>query len=358
MSKTQKIIMTSRQWLMTGIKDGSIILHSDGSMSLNKEAFLKSNEELVKKAQSNYGALGGTPPRLGPGMQGTGYNQNVLRTIPKKGFNRGRIAPSNLVPAPVAPAPVAPAPVAPAPVAPAPVAPAPVAPAPVAPAATPAAARGAPVIPTAAGDRPGITQRGQVAKMKRGLGRPIGEARAGFSSARGAGSGRIMSGVKGGIQGVRALPGGMSQAGRGLAGVAATGGIRGFLAGGFISAAGSLAAWGAHQGLVSAYDWSRGANDASGNLRTPKGAQGFAKAQELLSSKVMPMMYGQAAGPNQKLEILNGYISELAKELESDPGYQAAVSGQASQQETMEMPEDLSVPSTAVDNSQFNPYNQ
>jgi hypothetical protein len=344
MSKTQKIIMTSRQWLMTGIKDGSIILHSDGSMSLNKEAFLKSNEELVKKAQyrpaglpvdqldsAQLGQIGmyGVPGGVLSGIKGKGIGSisSGMTTVP--GYTTSLIGDWRLGPAGTA---------------------------------SPTgqlieAVQGTPTsTPGPAGAV--VTRNAPTAGVRMGLKQPFSAVGSEFAAARAKGSGRAMSTVKGLTGGAGAIPQGLATAGKGLAGAAASGGVRGWLAGNFISAAGSLAAWGIHKGTVAAIDWATGANNASGNLRTPKGAQNFAKAQELLSSKVMPMMYGQAAGPNQKLEILNGYITELAKELESDPGYQAAVSGQIAQQVNAEMPEDLSVPALSVDSSQFNPYNQ
>ncbi len=341
MSKTQKIIMTSRQWLMTGIKDGSIILHSDGSMSLNKEAFLKSNEELVKKAQyrpaglpvdqldsAQLGQIGmyGVPGGAISGMKGKGISATVPGGSPTTVYNTSRVADRGIFGYGKGNA------------------------------STFEAIKG--VQGKARLGVGGVTRSAPTAGVGMGLKQPFSEVGKEFAAARSGGSGRAMSTVKGLTGGAKAIPQGLATAGKGLAGAAASGGVRGWLAGNFISAAGSLAAWGIHKGTVAAIDWATGANNASGNLRTPKGAQNFAKAQELLSSKVMPMMYGQAAGPNQKLEILNGYITELAKELESDPGYQAAVSGQIVQQVNAEMPEDLSVPAAAFDNSQFNPYNQ
>jgi hypothetical protein len=142
----------------------------------------------------------------------------------------------------------------------------------------------------------------------------------------------------------------------GIEGALVGGGFRGAVVGGGVAMVGSLGAWAVHKGAMAAWDWARGANEIPGHMRTQKGAQDFSTAQETLASKVMPYMYGQASGPNEKLDKLNSLIAEMSKQLESDPGYQAALSGQmADVSAPANMPQDLSAPQTSA--GEFNPAN-
>lgn len=328
---SNKIKMSAKQWLMAGINDGSLIINHNGGITLNREAFAGSSDSLKKVAQSwaggqfmpgafgdevnkglATGTLSGIPGYISTPQSATqAYSRSLLSRIPIGSKGSAAIQQSLMD------------------------------------------YQGQSLVtPPATG---GLMRAAPTTGVRMGLKQPFSAGAAEFAAARGAGSGRTMATLTGLKGGIKAVPGGLSTAGKGLAGAAMSGGVRGFLAANFVSAVGSIAAWGVHKGLLATYDWSRGANEISGNLRTPKGAQGFAKAQELLSSKVMPMMHGQAAAPGQKLDALNGYISDLAKQLESDPGYQAAISGQIPQQSAETMPEDLSTP--GINESQLNPYN-
>ena len=333
--KDTKIVISSRQWIMAGINDGSLILEETG-IRLNASAFSKDMPVLVKKAQSSFSAgeaamygvpggyiasLPGTPGRLGTTMPSAGGAS-------MSSYSTGRLGERFIGPSGTA---------------------------------SPVAQRIMAVqgTPTTTLNPAGtaLLRNAPTAGVRMGLKQPFSATGTAYSTARGAGSGRVMSGLKAAVPGVKAIPGGVSTAAKGLAGAAASGGFRGFMAGNVISAAGSIGAWGIHQGLMAAYDWSRGANVISGAMRTPKGAQDFNKAQEIIAQKVMPMMYGHAAGPNEKLVNLNSYIASMAKELESDPGYQAALSGQVPNvMATEALPEDLSAP--VAGGGEFNPANQ
>lgn len=332
--KDTKIVISSRQWIMAGINDGSLILEETG-IRLNASAFSKDMPVLVKKAQSSFSAgeaamyglpggyiasLPGTPGRLGTTMPSAGGS-------PMSSYSTGRLGERFIGPSGTA---------------------------------SPVAQRIMAVqgTPTKTLNPAGtaLLRNTPTAGVRMGLKQPFSAAGTAYSAARST-SGRVMSGLKAVEGGIKAIPGGVSTAAKGLAGAAASGGFRGFMAGNVISAAGSIGAWGIHQGLIAAYDWSRGANVISGAMRTPKGAQDFNKAQEILAQKVMPMMYGHAAGPNEKLVNLNSYIASMTKELESDPGYQAALSGQVPNvMATETLPEDLSMPSMGA--GEFNPANQ
>lgn len=342
--KDTKIVISSRQWLMAGINDGSLILEETG-IRINASAFSKDMPALVKKAQ--YAIPPWNPPRPTPfsvgeaamyglpggvvsGMKGEGYDL-MLGAPKQRGYTTSKL--TDFVTRRSMPNSTK---------------------------AAIEAVQGTPSIAagpaTSSGVLP-IARTAPTAGVRMGLKQPFSTATAEYAAARGAGSGRVMSSLKSVVPGVKAIPGGLSTAGKGLAGAAASGGVRGFLAGNVISAAGSIAAWAAHKGLIAAYDWSRGANVISGAMRTPKGAQDLNKAQEILAQKVMPMMYGHAAGPNEKLVNLNSYIASMTKELESDPGYQAALSGQIPEaMATQALPEDLSAP--AAGGGEFNPANQ
>lgn len=326
---SRSIKMNSAQWIMAGIKDGSLILEDTGTIRINASAFSKDMPVLVKKAQSSFSAgeaaMYGVPGGIASGMKGTGlgnmtYGPTPYHTTSKLTDLVGRSSPrtTQLL----------------------------------------GARQGFEV--ASGGSITGLTP--QTAGVRMGLNQPFSAARSAYSVAKGSGSGRVMSGLKAVAPGVKAIPGGVSTAAKGLAGAAASGGVRGFLAGNFISAAGSVAAWGIHHGVMATWDWARGANDMGGALRTPQGSKNFAKAQQVLSEKVMPLMYGQAAGPNAKLEKLNSYITELAKQTESDAGYQAALSGQIEQAmqpeeagNSLGITEDLSTPGAGA--GSFNPYN-
>lgn len=347
--KDTKIVISSRQWIMAGIKDGSIII-TDNGLILNASAFSSDSARLVKKAQYA-GSIGGgayqpdTFGNVAGRSMGYGIPGGIASGMKGKGLTpKGMITPSG------------------------------------APAYTTSRLFDAfgnqstfnslegvqgqvktTLVPDPSGSGtmvPSVTgNQAPTAGVRMGLKQPFSATGTAYSAARSGGSGRVMSGLKAVAPGVKAIPGGVSTAAKGLAGAAASGGFRGFMAGNVISAAGSIGAWGIHQGLIAAYDWSRGANVISGAMRTPKGAQDFNKAQEILAQKVMPMMYGHAAGPNEKLVNLNSYIASMTKELESDPGYQAALSGQVPNvMATEALPEDLSAP--VAGGGEFNPANQ
>lgn len=344
--KDTKIAISSRQWIMAGIKDGSIII-TDNGLILNASAFSSDSARLVKKAQYA-GSIGGgayqpdtfgnaagrsmgygIPGGIVSGMIGEGYD-HMLGMPKDRGYTTSKL--TDFVTRRRMPG------------------------------STEAAIKSVQGLPSLGpsatpGGPPTISRTAPTAGVRMGLKQPFSATGTAYSTARGAGSGRVMSGLKAAVPGVKAIPGGVSTAAKGLAGAAASGGARGFMAGNVISAAGSIGAWGIHQGLIAAYDWSRGANVISGAMRTPKGAQDFNKAQEILAQKVMPMMYGHAAGPNEKLVNLNSYIASMTKELESDPGYQAALSGQIPDAMATEaLPEDLSAP--VAGGGEFNPANQ
>jgi len=336
---SRSIKMNSAQWIMAGIKDGSLILEDTGTIRINASAFSKDMPVLVKKAQSSFStgeaAMYGVPGGIASGMRGTGFTpKGIVTPSGTPAFTTSRLADA------------------------------------VGNQRTLESLKGVQgkirttwkpdasgnMVPTVIG------REAPTAGVRMGLKQPFSATGTAYSAARGAGSGKVMSGLKAAVPGVKAIPGGVSTAAKGLAGAAASGGVRGFLAGNFISAVGSVAAWGIHHGVMATWDWARGANDMGGTLRTPQGAKNFAKAQQVLSEKVMPLMYGQAAGPNAKLEKLNSYITELAKQTESDAGYQAALSGQIEQAMQPEevgnnlgITEDLSVPGTGA--GSFNPYN-
>ena len=328
-SNTNKIKISSREWVMAGIKDGSIIISED-ALILNLSAFSANSSSLTKRAQANsYDAMQrsigyGVPGGVVSGMKGKGLGSILSGTTTVPRYTTSRLGDMLIGPSGVA-------------------------------SPTGQAIEAVQGVPTSTG---GVVSRADpTAGVRMGLKQPLSAVGTEFSAARATGSGRAVSTVRGLAAGGRAVPGALATARTGLAGAVASGGVRGFMAGNLVSAAGSMAAWGVHKGLMSVYDWSRGANDISGAIRTPKGAQEFNKAQEILAQKVMPMMYGHAAGPNEKLDALNSYIASMAKDLENDPGYQAAVSGKI--QDVMSeqtLPEDLSSPSSVSE--QFNPANQ
>lgn len=337
---SRSIKMNSAQWIMAGIKDGSLILEDTGTIRINASAFSKDMPVLVKKAQSSFSAgeaaMYGVPGGIASGMKGAGHE--LMLGMPKdRAYTTSKL--TDFVTRGSMPG------------------------------STEAAIKsvqGVPSIgpPATTGGAPIISRTAPTAGVRMGLNQPFSAARSAYSVAKGSGSGRVMSGLKAVAPGVKAIPGGVSTAAKGLAGAAASGGVRGFLAGNFISAAGSVAAWGIHHGVMATWDWARGANDMGGALRTPQGSKNFAKAQQVLSEKVMPLMYGQAAGPNAKLEKLNSYITELAKQTESDAGYQAALSGQIEQAmqpeeagNSLGITEDLSTPGAGAGAGSFNPYN-
>lgn len=368
----KKINMTPQQWLAAGIKDGTLLLINNG-IFLNKKAFLSSDvERLIKVAQ--------VPPNFVPGSQFGQMGVNDAVSPKRKIKSMYRNAPVNAVPtgstttttltnpnaaikgisgqystAPVNTLPTGSTTTTPltnpntatagggssisggASKRPIPVRPAqltgsvsPVSSAatsPVSSAATSQASSATANTASSAAKAPGVFSRAGTA------------TRAGYATARSAGAGAVRGGLAGARAGVGVL---------GSAAAPAAGALG-------IQAAGYFAAWGVHKGLNSAWDWARGANEVPGGLRTPKGARNFQEAQEIIANKVMPMMYGHASGPNERLDDLNGAMSSLSEILANDPGYQAALSGEIeSAMQPSNMPEDLSTPGLSAANP--NPY--
>lgn len=341
-SQDNTISMSSTSWFAAGIKDGSLILEEKG-IRLNASVFDKDMPQLVKKAQSyqsasDAAAIGGLPGSYYSGMPGQGVKEMLRGTKgrfigggPQTVYQTSRIGDMALKRNP---------------------------------AGTKSLLQGVQGAVKTTGQVAGapIARNAPTAGVRMGLNQPFSAAASEYAAAR-AGTGGVSRGVARAtgqalIQGGKAIPQAAGTTMRGLAGAAASGGIRGAVAGGVIGAAGSIGAWAIHQGLMAAYDWSRGANDIPGALRTPRGAQDFKKAQEVLAQKVMPMMYGQASGPNEKLDSLNSYMSSLVKQLENDPGYQAAISGQIKDvmAPAEPLPEDLSTPEAG--GGLFNPADQ
>jgi len=358
--ETNKISMSSSQWVMAGIKDGSLVITENGIM-LNASAFSTNKNELIKQAQRaaraapaaiagaaaggidtgaspaiNRALLQEAKRRIGPPIASRPFfNVNALakqtlRDATGKSTLLARMANPGLVAQ-----------------------------------NTPLNVTGLSGLQTnflnstgnAAGNA--LVNTGGAVNTP-GLASIVsqpGQAGAtAFNTARTGGTGRVMSTLQGARGAAGAVPSGARASMSGLRGALVGGGVRGLVAGGGVATVGYLGAWAVHKGAMAAWDWSRGANEIPGHMRTPKGAQDFTTAQETLASKVMPYMYGQASGPNEKLDKLNSLIAEMSKQLESDPGYQAALSGQmADVSAPANMPQDLSAPQTSA--GEFNPAN-
>ena len=359
--ETNKISMSSSQWVMAGIKDGSLVITENGIM-LNASAFSTNKNELIKQAQRARTAPAGIAGAAAGGIN-TGVSSAVEKALlesAKARIGRGTasgagrpfvdaLAKKTLRDAAgqsqtffgrMAPGVVA--------------------------QNTPLnvtglnAAQGSFLTsPTNLAGNALVNSGGAVNTP--GIGSIVSQpAKAGttaFNAARGAGgSGRIMSTLQGAKGVAGAIPSGARASVSGIQGALVGGGMTGAVVGGGVAMVGSLGAWAVHKGAMAAWDWSRGANEIPGHMRTTKGAQDFSTAQETLASKVMPYMYGQASGPNEKLDKLNSLIAEMSKQLESDPGYQAALSGQmADVSAPANMPQDLSAPQPSA--GAFNPAN-
>ena len=356
--ETNKISMSSSQWVMAGIKDGSLVITENGIM-LNASAFSTNKNELIKQAQTartapagiagaaaggintgsslaiNQALLQEAKRRVGPPVRSQPFvdtlAKKTVRDATGKSTLLSRMANPNLV------------------------------------------AQNTPLNVTnlnrpqnsflnssrnAAGNA--LVNSGGAVNTP-GIGSIVSQpAKAGttaFNVARTTGgSGRIMSTLQGARGAAGAIPSGARASVSGIQGALVGGGMTGAVVGGGVAMVGSLGAWAVHKGAMAAWDWSRGANEIPGHMRTTKGAQDFSTAQETLASKVMPYMYGQASGPNEKLDKLNSLIAEMSKQLESDPGYQAALSGQmADVSAPANMPQDLSAPQPSA--GAFNPAN-
>ena len=355
--ETNKVSMSSSQWVMAGIKDGSLVITENGIM-LNASAFSTNKNELIKQAQTartapagiagaaaggintgsslaiNQALLQEAKRRVGPRVISQPFvdalAQKTVRDATGKSTLFSRMANPNLV------------------------------------------AQNTPLNLTnlnrpqnrflnspgnAAGNA--LVSRGGAVNTP-GIGSFVSQpAKAGttaFSAAKAGGSGRIVSTIQGARGVAGAIPSGARASVSGIQGALVGGGMTGAVVGGGVAMVGSLGAWAVHKGAMAAWDWARGANEIPGHMRTTKGAQDFSTAQETLASKVMPYMYGQASGPNEKLDKLNSLIAEMSKQLESDPGYQAALSGQmADVSAPANMPQDLSAPQPSA--GAFNPAN-
>ena len=358
--ETNKVSMSSSQWVMAGIKDGSLVITENGIM-LNASAFSTNKNELIKQAQRartapagiagaaaagiNTGAspavekalLESAKARIGRGTT-SGAGRPFVDTLAKKTL-RDATGKSTFVSRMANPSLVA--------------------------QNTPLNVTGLNAAQNSLLRATGNTAGNALINSGGAVNTPglasivsqPGQAGAtAFNTARGAGSGRIMSTLQGARGAAGAVPSGARASMSGLRGALVGGGFRGAVVGGGVAMVGSLGAWAVHKGAMAAWDWSRGANEIPGHMRTQKGAQDFSTAQETLASKVMPYMYGQASGPNEKLDKLNSLIAEMSKQLESDPGYQAALSGQmADVSAPANMPQDLSAPQTSA--GEFNPAN-
>jgi hypothetical protein len=353
--KTNKVSMSSSQWVIAGIKDGSLVITDNGIM-LNASAFSTNKNELIKQAQRARTAPAGIAGAAAAGIN-TGaspaINQALLQeakrrvstvrtpfvdTLAKKTIRDatgkstflGRMADPGLVAK-----------------------------------NTPLNVNNLSAAQNSLLRAPGNSVGNALVNSGGAVNTPglasivsqPGQAGAtAFNTARGAGSGRVMSTLQGARGAAGAVPSGARASMSGIRGALVGGGFRGAVVGGGVAMVGSLGAWAVHKGAMAAWDWARGANEIPGHMRTQKGAQDFSTAQETLASKVMPYMYGQASGPNEKLDKLNSLIAEMSKQLESDPGYQAALSGQmADVSAPANMPQDLSAPQTSA--GEFNPAN-
>ena len=355
--ETNKISMSSSQWVMAGIKDGSLVITENGIM-LNASAFSTNKNELIKQAQRartapagiagaaaggintgsslaiNQALLQEAKRRVGPPVSSQAFVDALAKKTVRDATGRStllsRMANPNLV------------------------------------------AQNTPLNVTgldaaqnsflnssrntagqALVNTGGAVNTPGVASI---VSRPGQAGATAFNAARTGGSGRVMSTLQGARGAAGAVPSGARASMSGIEGALVGGGFRGAVVGGGVAMVGSLGAWAVHKGAMAAWDWARGANEIPGHMRTQKGAQDFSTAQETLASKVMPYMYGQASGPNEKLDKLNSLIAEMSKQLESDPGYQAALSGQmADVSAPANMPQDLSAPQTSA--GEFNPAN-